>query len=256
MLSPLSKNGKYYEFLLPSRKNNVSVRHMTGYEENAWGKFLQNDPITPFFDIIDACTDTKNDFRKMELSDFYFILFIIRRLTYGDLFTFDITCPSCNEVSSWTEDLSTTEIIYSSDTEKDILCGNGLFNFYLHDEAVDIQYRLPKAYDHVLGKKFLTTDKNKVMTERRKILIQSVNNKPVPKMFVENLSGFDLVTFDADSDSHSFGVEVDIKPSCNNCGHEFLMQLPLNGTGFLVQPRNLKLLANGQKTTLHTLVAT
>ena len=118
----------YITFDLPTGTGNVSIKPMTGAEENILlSRDNRKNPVGAFFDVVKNCTKglplevnpkTKIEdvkWRKVWMDDFSFILFMIRRLTYGDSFTFSVECPTCGKSYDWEENLDTTECLYASE---------------------------------------------------------------------------------------------------------------------------------------------
>ncbi len=257
----------YLTFDLPTRTGSVSVRKMSGNEQNILvSRDNRKDPIGAFYDLVSNCTkglpttigakskvETIN-WKKVWQDDFTFILFLIRRLTYGDLFTFGVDCPGCGKEYDWTEDLETTEVFYASNQDAQVFSSdNPTFEFRLPISGIMLTYEMPNAYhNHLIYRKRLD-NRDQIKTEALRECVIAWDEKSQRPFAQEwaDLSAADLQFFEQELGKHSCGINKTIEPTCDHCGHiASNFDLPVEGADFLLVPRDLALKEGGILTVL------
>lgn len=242
----------YFRTLLPSKVMEVSIRGMTGEEENLFAQDNRKSPTAPFFKLVSNCVKEPIDFKMLLMEDFMFILFVIRMLTYGDWFKFKTKCGSCSSEFGWEEDLSEIPIIYAKDSDALVLStANPSFDCVLPISKSNVSYQLPVAYHQVRTQELLKEKRDRLRTEALRLCVTKFNDAGiVPASVWAKLPAFDLRTLEKDMDSHKFGIKTKINISCDKCYTQQEIDLPVSGADFLVSPIDLRTREDGRLTVL------
>lgn len=259
----------YHEYTWPSGVHSVKIRRIAGDEENILTNSKTKDRIKPSLDLFEAVTrglpshkDEKSSnlftsWSKILMDDFMTHLFVLRRLSYGDIFRFDVVCqnPNCQHEFYWDEDLSETEIFYPNEADAQNYRENpdgGRFDYTLPISRSQITYRLPIAADQRKTMELVTQDAAKARTEALRMCVLEMNGKPPSAKLFSGLPGADLRFLEQDMEKHMFGINTSITIECNKCQTSFNGILPLLNAGFLAQPR-VALRSDGLLTSLGSL---
>lgn len=242
---------------LPSRRGTVMVKGMKGHETNLFTMDNRLEPVKPFKEILKRLVqgDQKSGvhhFKRLLIADFLFLIYVIRRNTYGDMFTFGVVCPHCKGEFDWEEDLSTTEIFYASDEDTKVLCRPDEechFETVLPSSGYPCKYRLPVFFHQ---EKLIEVYKNKkqyLTTESLRLCVKEIVSPTADvhlhdRLFAD-LPELDLKVLDQTISSHDIGVNTSLNVTCPHCLTMGEYQLPLRDTDFLQAPRNLKPKADG-----------
>lgn len=254
-LTQTTSPGGRLDVPLPSGRGSLTLSMMTGVEENLFARDNRSIPVQPFFDVLTNCSGQKLDYKTMLMDDFMFGLFVVRRLTYGDYFTFKNKCGYCSQVFTWEEDLSQRPIRFA-DGEAARVYNAGeeaTFHCQLPISGHEIEYTVPRAYDQVRTYEYARGDKrDRLRTEALKLCIRKFDGVGVVHgSEFEALPAFDLRYFEARVSELRVGVDPDIKVTCPHCRATETIELPVGSADFLATPsKEMKLRADGRLTAL------
>ena len=220
-------------------KGSIRIRPMTVKEE----KILTTTRLVKSGQALDLIFKNviKSKIEPEELlsSDRVFIMLWLRSVSYGNIYKFNLQCPSCQGRFEYEVDLGDHAI--TEFTDKDI---KEPFELTLPVSKFKIQYRLPRGKDEIEiiklqnQPKKLNDSDDSIVRRLSSILLKVENSeeKEVPKSlyqgFVESLIARDASAFRNDLEKNDCGVE-DIKNiSCPHCGHEYDTPIPITESFF------------------------
>ena len=234
----LPSKGKLYPAESPLSKGKVEIKEMTAREED----ILTSRKLISDGQVIDRLLQslivTPIDYTELLTGDKNAIMVAARVFGYGKDYKVDVECPDCKAKNNIVVDLTTL-------TEKDIDMkdweqGVNEFSFELPVSKVGITFRLTthkieKDIDNELKslKKIAAkTGIDSEITTRLRNVITAVNGDSESKT-IRNFVDNDLLARD------SFGlrehiktispdIDMDIMFTCNSCGYEELMMMPMD----------------------------
>ena len=176
---------------------------------------------------------------QMLSSDRVFIMLWLRSVSYGNIYKFNLQCPSCQGRFEYEVDLSQHKIVEFENknvTEP--------FSLELPISGATIQYRLPRGTDEIeiikmqnQPKKMNDADES-IVKRLASILVkvETKDDQEVPKkyyqQFIESLVARDASIFRSDLENNDCGIE-DIKDiSCPHCGYEYDTAIPITENFF------------------------
>ncbi|AWD93026.1 baseplate hub subunit [Bacillus phage vB_BceM-HSE3] len=208
----------------------VGLRPMTTKEE----KMLFGSPSNKVLnEVIAECLDQKFDLSKLLLPDQFFLMIMLRVVSYGSDYTVKAECPSCGKTHEYTVDLSDLHI-YELD----------------EDFEEPFELTLPKSKDVLSvrllrGKDIEDVDKETRRFERRfkeskgdmsyiyrmMKYITEVNGELISggklQGYVENMVGMDSAYLADKVNSVELGIDTLILEDCKGCGEELEFDLPM-----------------------------
>lgn len=213
----------------------VKVREITGYEEDilANKKVPANKKIN---ELIARCVERVGRITDagqlnevtldMTVGDRLFIIFAIRRVTVGDLYTYETKCPECKHIDRVTVDLDDLEIKKMDDPMR---------------RTSSIV--LPRSKKEVVIKTMTGRDEERLSTLMAKRAedamslglisrIVSIDGKPPTLSLVKGLSSADRGAIRAAFEESEGGVDTSIDLSCPNCYNEYQRDLDVGQAGF------------------------
>lgn len=93
----LPSKGKFYQKNPALVNGEVKLRKMAAPEELIIDTINENTFYSSWCDIIRACTGNTIDARDLTFSDFIYILFALRSMSYGDRYVINTKCGSCGK---------------------------------------------------------------------------------------------------------------------------------------------------------------
>lgn len=234
----LPSKGLVYPNLIGGEVEVVPMK--TGQEELLAGRF---DMIPILNQLIEVCIPTLKEvgIRPLQLlsGDRLFLLFMIRRFTYGSFYGFKIKCPGCSlsfrKEIDIPDDLETNEL-KDGDTPP--------FFVTLSDKKTEVGFRLLTGNDELEIERYKTQifKKNSIKTGdpsyrytiARHIL--SINQKEVDLResldFVRDMVGMDSVILQDAIQKKEPGVSRNLEFECPQCGYEIETLMPYSAEFF------------------------
>lgn len=250
---------------LPSGRGSVQVKSMETKDENLFHQDNRRTPLRPFNKVIERCVvglPTRKgrggakevNWRKVWLDDWVFLLFVVRRLTYGDIFKFTFKCPHCSQETNWQEDLATTPILYPSKDMQDV---------YGSEKSMpEVMFDLPMSKKPVTYR-FLTADDQAKLTdvlkgERENSKTEAVRYRCLgfdgKKAFHDSdfnkLHPVDFNFLLNDMRKKEIGVYAHTIAECSHCQASSQIKLPMDSADFLVSVPEVVFKEDGTLTTL------
>jgi hypothetical protein len=212
----------------------IKVREITGHEEDmlANRKLKSNkklnELITRCVERIGTITD-KGQLSKvvldMTVGDRLFAIFAIRRVTVGDLYTYQVKCSQCQAIDTVTMDLSVLEVKHMPDPLKR-----------------EFEVTLPKSGVHITFSPMTGRGEEKLSTLAKRTedalslallmrLTEIDGSRPSLKA-VKDMSSVDRIFLRDAFTKVEGGVETTIDHECPECYAEFKEELDVSQAGF------------------------
>lgn len=223
------------DMALPSG-GSVTVREMTGYEEDILTNRKHARSRKSMDLVMQACIEslngkakvTENDVLDLWSGDRMFILYMIRKLSYGAKFNLPITCPECRE---------TTRV--QGDMDKDL----SVINY--PDGAKDIfEFTMPKSGDKIIFKHMdghqerrVMKMENPSMTDLLGMQIASVNGQSLARPMMLKWSAGDRTALRDEMARVAGGIDLAEELYCGRCGAPIPARLETL-QGFLLPTRS------------------
>jgi uncharacterized Zn finger protein len=235
----LPSKGKFYPKEHPLHgKEEIEIKFMTAKEEDiltskalikkgvAVDRMLQNLILDKSVKVEDLLVGDKN------------ALIVAARISgYGEEYGVEVTCPSCEEKSKHTFDLSLLGTKEAEDLEEIAVrqTENGTFLTKLYKTNVEVEFRLLYGKDEtaILNEmamkkgKTLQVEKNSTSQLKRIILsVNGVTDRMQIANFVDNMPAID--SRQLRTVLRRINPEVDMNQTfeCASCGHEEEMEVP------------------------------
>jgi len=230
----LPSKGIFY----PNKQQAVEVKYLTANEDN----ILFSPELLRSGKVLDALLqvaiiDPTLRPDDMLIGDRNAVLLHLRKTGLGNIYQpGSMTCPSCDEEFSPDVDLDKLQLKFP-DTEPD---ENLEYDFDLPVMKIPIKFRLLNGKDENYLSKFSTTGTkgkkstykvSRIITERYKIQIMAVKgnrDKIYIGKLVEAMPMKDSIAFREYVRLISPGVDFNYAFTCDNCGHVFDADVPLN----------------------------
>jgi len=205
----------------------------TGQEELLAGRF---DMIPILNQLIDACVPTLKEvkIRPLDLlsGDRLFLLFAIRKFTYGSNYGFKIKCPSCN--LQFRKELDIPDELEINELPDD---ATSPFFVTLSDKKTEIGFRLLTGHDEVEIERYKNQafkksvrygDPSYTYTIARHIV--TINQKEVNLSeslnFVREMVGLDSAILQNEINRVEPGVSRQLDLECPQCGCDIETTMP------------------------------
>lgn len=243
---------------LPTGRGAVKVRGMTGAEENLFGQDSRENPLYPMEETVRRCVlDGANVLKEdyFLISDYLFLTWVIRRLTYGDIFNFEYTCPSCRNKSPYKLDLSTVEVIHASPADEQVYRSpEGFFTYRMPRSGNVVAYVMPTLMMQRRNVKLLQEKRETMVTEALRSCVRHVVEGPHPNLYAlgeiwQTLPSMDIKGFDADMDRHNVGINTSVRVNCPKCLTRDDIDLPIRSMDFLVSSGDIEPRPDGRWST-------
>lgn len=225
-------NHVYQTFVLPSGKT-AKIRGLTGEEQNilANKKKIKQNGLDEF---ITSCSDQQLE--KMLLGDKFFILFQIRRLTYGDKYSFKFRCPDCDENGIFFVKLNEFDIKYLKDRKVEGLQEGQTDNieYTLPTLNKKVKFRLLRHEDEKLMEEISKTKEDSIITAMLTLRTTWIEGEQmITEEFFKKAPGLDNACYREFMDECDCGIDTSVVLICKECKSEFEIDLPMNPDFFL-----------------------
>ncbi len=212
----------------------LKVREITGHEEDmlANRKMIPGQKINA---LIAQCTErvgTITDQGKlsqvvldMTVGDRLFAIFAIRRVTVGNLYTFEARCDACNFTSQYTLDLSTLDIKEMPDRMK------RKFEIELPRSKAKVKFHPMIGREEM---KLQQIDKKGTDSLSLAIILRldEIDGKAPSLKQVKGMSMVDRQFIRKKFDEVEGGVETEVELDCSSCYQEFKQDLDVGQASF------------------------
>jgi len=237
----LPSRGILYKENSVLRQGRVFVRKMTVRDEALLGTRREEDRAKVVDLLIKNCVNEKFDINELLVTDKLFILFAIRRITYGPEYKFKLRCTNCDFVF-----LHTVQIFDSFKVR--VLEDNEIepYSVLLPDCNKTIKFRMLRVEDEREIEKY---NRSKLLQGASIVgdptysyrlarhIVDITPFEPASKdgsltmsdkiSFVETLTGLDSAVFRDAILSHQSGLELTMSVECPQCGNVFEELLPI-----------------------------
>lgn len=236
---PLPSGGKTYRLKQDGTPlDKVMVRAMTAKDENILHSPTYLQSGFAFTKLVQACITTPMtvDTAEMLTGDVNTLLFMIRMLSYGNIYPVDkVICPDCNGEFKHEFDLSqgieTKELIVDP-----VMQGENRFAFVLPNSNINIEFKLETRNIlnniEIINKKMKKNNVEESLTTRLKNLIISIDGKNDSKTisdFVENhLIARDSLALRNYINEISPRLETKSTIKCPLCGEVSEVEIPMD----------------------------
>lgn len=210
------------------------VREITGVEEDMLSSSsVPNDK--KFNELLIRCTESigpQSDpevvrvmLPKLPIGDRITLLFGIRRITLGDIYPFQVKCPSCGKLSSFHINLGELEVKKMKDPKKRV-----------YDEKLPsgkkVRFRVMTGDDEEkvkkAAKKFKDDGPSLAILARVELLEEAPPTLPLVKALGMRDRNFLRKKFE----EVEGGVDTSLEITCPACSHEFGTELNIMGKAF------------------------
>ena len=222
---------------------------------------LLSSPSIPFTEmlnrLIKKCTDCPIDPGDLLLADRWHLFLYMRCLSYGGSYSFDYKCTDCHQKQRHDMDLEKDlDVVYADDEE--MLAELGVeslvepFELKLPAKGVTIKWRMLRSKDDAAADKYAVEVRSRARRSiakgedpsysyrlaRRIVEIDGQTPTITDALaFVDTLTGVDSLEFRRALNGIRFGVVEEIKATCENCGWENEVSMPLDKSFFLPERR-------------------
>lgn len=234
----LPSRGLYYDDgLAPNGR--VEIKPMSAREEKLVAGIKGNN-VDDIIDIIlSRCLINKISPDNLLVTDRFYLLFALRANSYGEDYTFDLSCPHCEATAKYTVKIpGDLEMVYpeTSDPEP--------FSVTLPDSKIEVQFRLLRGKDTKAIKNYVDKEiKRGNYTEgdpgyiyRIAKHLVGVNGRTLDALtameLVSRISAKDCSFLKNRIDSKNPGLKTDIIKACLVCGKEIVTDLPMTAEFF------------------------
>jgi hypothetical protein len=242
----LPTRGKYYPSGHPLRgKESVEIKFMTAKEEDILASQTLIKRGVVFDRLLQSVMVDQINPDDLLVADKNAILIATRITGYGHEYETEVRCPSCSNRAKFTFDLAENSAVAGEDKEAMQQLAvreteSGTFVFDLPKINSTVEVKLLTGHDEK-RLSFITKSKNKnniiesFITDTLKSYIVSVNGdskRETVNAFVDTLPARQSRTIRNVYKSVVPRVTIESPYSCNSCGHEQELEVPLNADFF------------------------
>ena len=198
----------------------ATLRPIT-FEEEKQILSLSKKGVDPSQVLIENCV---SDIDKSDilLVDKIYILFKLRELSFGSVYKFVVGCPSCHQENRISVDLNDMPVVSLEDMGREV-------EIQLPMCKKPAKVKLASMSDEVY-----MSDPELLMDNlwRFIISINDVENDMVIQRVIKKLPAGDINTIMSTVMCEGYGLTTEIRVLCSHCGHDSVMELPLNKNFF------------------------
>lgn len=240
----LPSKGKFYHENHPLHNvDTIEIKQMTAKEEDLLtSRALLKKGVALDRVIKSIIVDKRINPDSLLVGDRNAIMIAARISGYGNEYSTKINCPSCTTTQEYSFDLHDSKIEHGTVSEelgvKEL--GGGLFSTVLPRTKFDITFKLlygndeKKLLDHISNARKRNKEENTVTSQIR-LITHSVNGDTSPaaiNFFVENVPSIDARHLRAAFAMVTPDVDLTQYFSCNECGYETDLEVPLTSDFF------------------------
>ena len=240
----LPSGGKFYPEQHPLHNaESIEIRQMTAREEDILtSQTLLKKGVAIDRVIKNIIVDKRIDPDSLLVGDRNAIIIATRVSGYGSEYTTKVGCPQCGEASTYTFDLNEAKIYHGEEAETLEITdhANGLFDVVLPRTQLTVTFKLLTGKDEKTLVTGVERDRKRKIPEQtvtRSLhnMITAINGDPSPEAI--NYLIANIPSLDARHLRHAYRLaspNVDLSQhfDCGECGHEQIMEVPLNAEFF------------------------
>lgn len=173
--------------------------------------------------LISKCVEGIED-SEILLVDKLYLLFKLRELSFGAVYDFVVGCPGCKRENNISVDLNNMPVV-SLESE------DGTETIELPMCKKQVKVRLASVADE----KFMANTES-LMDNLWRFVIQfdEYDNEMVIQQVIRKLPAGDVTKLVNTITCKGYGLTTDVRVICSHCGHDSVMELPLNQNFFSV----------------------
>jgi hypothetical protein len=198
----------------------ATLRPIT-FEEEKQILSLSKKGVDPSQVLLENCV---SDIDKSDilLVDKIYLLFKLRELSFGSVYKFVVGCPSCHQENRISVDLNDMPVVSLEDMGREV-------EIQLPMCKKPAKVKLASMSDEVY-----MSDPELLMDNlwRFIISINDVENDMVIQKAIKKLPAGDINTIMSTVMCEGYGLTTEIRVLCSHCGHDSVMELPLNKNFF------------------------
>lgn len=230
----LPSKGKFYTVENPLSSGIVEIYYPTARNENILTSqaLIKNGKVIDTF-LQSLVVDPNINLDDMLLGDKNALVIASRILAYGADYATEIKCPSCQSSKVDHIDLASVE-----SKELDESIASSTYEFLLPNSKRKVRYKILTQKDersieeHIKGmKKYVKNNVDSEITTRLKYTIIELDGKDDREFigkFVDNeLLSRDSLALRSDIRDHSPDVDMNFNFTCDSCGYEERIGIPL-----------------------------
>lgn len=228
----LPSGGKFYQDSPDKdlREGIIKLRPMSLADEEILTNKAYSKNGSTFRVLFDTCMASNYEAKKLLAFDSVYIMYILRKISYGDDYTFEITCGDCDNKFEHTLNISDIEWEEFDDDVVDVR------EIKLPRSQFTVTMRLPRLETEEAAERFKQQhSKNKLVSDTvaafisRTISIKDENDEEIdPKDWIDFFASLPAIdkteinkSFKGTSNSPTFTAV------CPECGNEMTMNVPI-----------------------------
>lgn len=217
-------------FLFPGRWEG-RIREMTTADEDLLLRRRPGREWENMNQLLQNCLQEQKDVLDLLIGDRLFLMYAIRKVTYGDGYAFGVTCSSCGERYEWEENIADLPVRYLSDpTYAD---PKHIFEFRLPRSGKLVKWRLGRGRDELRLRDLQREHRDNLMTALLYTRIAEIEGeKTVTLQAIASLPASDAAALRAEIEAQECGLETTITVECPACGMREEIALPLDPSFF------------------------
>ena len=210
-----------------TRVTNVTIKELTGVEEDLLASGNSSNALQVMEKVITNCIVSLGDIehhlipsmvKNMTVGDRTFLLFAIRRVTFGDTYPFDFTCPSCSHKESLQISLGSLETKVPEDPAQRVFSA-------ISPTGMGIAYHIATGVDE--AKSVSSREKGSVLSRAIMLRLDLLNGDVPTLEAVKALSMRDRMFIRKEFDANDGGVDTTLELTCSACSFETKSELEL-----------------------------
>ena len=236
----LPSKGRFYAVGHPlHNQTTIEIKQMTAKEEDILtSRSLLKQGVAIDRVIQSIIMDKSIDATSLLVGDKNALVIASRVSGYGNIYTTNVGCPSCETRQEYSFDLNLAEITNGELIDGVTDNGNGTFLAVLPTSGLNVVFKLLNGYDEKRISNTSTTKGNKpdnLITTQIRAMLVSVNNNSTPDALnyvAENIPSRDSAFLRKAYKSAAPNIDIDQHFTCSNCGFEDTMEVPLTADFF------------------------
>lgn len=175
----------------------------------------------------------KPQWDKVLIGDYFYIQLELSRITFDDLYPFQIPCPNyfCQAPINWEVELSKLDVKKLSDESKEIFKNGNRFEAVLSSTGKKIWFQLLLGEHQRRLTKIMRESKDNLASAS--LMLQVVEIEGIDKnkknSFILDMDADEAAELREQMDNAGCGVETEIDIRCEECGSIRAVNLPFDG---------------------------